>query len=46
VRWKEIFGDEALKGALLERLTHRCHILEMNGKSYRFKESLRSKEKT
>jgi len=34
VRWKEIFGDEALTGALLDRLTHRCHILELNGKSY------------
>ena len=45
IRWKEIFGDEALTGALLDRLTHRCHILEMNGDSYRFKESLRRKEK-
>jgi DNA replication protein DnaC len=45
VRWKEIFGDEALTGALLDRLTHRCHILEMNGDSFRFKESLRTKEK-
>jgi DNA replication protein DnaC len=44
-RWKEIFGDEALTGALLDRLTHRCHILEMNGDSYRFKESLRRKRK-
>jgi DNA replication protein DnaC len=44
VRWKEIFGDEALTGALLDRLTHRCHILEMNAESYRFKESLRRKE--
>jgi len=44
-RWKEIFGDEALTGALLDRLTHRCHILEMNGDSYRFKESLKRKKK-
>ena len=41
--WKEIFGDEALTGALLDRLTHRGHIIEMNGNSYRFKESLRRK---
>ena len=44
-RWKEIFGDDALTGALLDRLTHRCHILEMNGDSYRFKESLKRKKK-
>jgi DNA replication protein DnaC len=43
-RWKEVFGDDALTGALLDRLTHRCHILEMNGDSYRFKESLGRKE--
>jgi DNA replication protein DnaC len=44
-RWKEIFGDEALTGALLDILTHRCHILEMNRDTYRFKESLRRKRK-
>jgi DNA replication protein DnaC len=44
-RWKEIFSDEALTGALPDRLTHKCHILEMNGDSYRFKESLRRKKK-
>jgi len=45
-RWTEVFGDERLTGALLDRLTHKCHILEMNGESYRFKESLRRKEVT
>jgi len=45
-RWTEVFGDERLTGALLDRLTHRCHILEMNGESYRFKESLRRREVT
>jgi DNA replication protein DnaC len=45
-RWKEIFGDEALTGALLDRLTHRGHIIEMNGDSYRFKESLKRKEQS
>ena len=44
IRWKEIFGDDALTGALLDRLTHRCHIIEMNGDSYRFKENLKRRK--
>jgi DNA replication protein DnaC len=43
-RWVEVFGDERLTGALLDRITHRCHILEFNGDGQRFKESLRLKE--
>jgi DNA replication protein DnaC len=43
--WTEVFGDARLTGALLDRLTHRCHILEFQGDSYRFKESLHRKEK-
>jgi DNA replication protein DnaC len=43
-RWVEVFGDERLTGAFLDRATHRCHILEFNGESHRFKESLRLKE--
>ena len=35
----EIFGLERLTGALLDRLTHHVHILEMNGESYRLKRS-------
>ena len=38
-QWTEILGSERLAGALLDRLTHRVHILEANGESYRFKES-------
>ena len=34
-QWAEVFGSERLTGALLDRLTHRCHILEANGESYR-----------
>jgi hypothetical protein len=34
-----VFGSERLTGALLERLTHYVHILEMNGDSYRLKQS-------
>jgi DNA replication protein DnaC len=38
--WTEVFGDARLTGALLDRLTHRCHILEFAGESYRFRQSL------
>ena len=37
--WTEIFGSERLTGALLDRITHHVHILEMNGESYRLKHS-------
>ena len=37
--WTEVFGSERLTGALLDRLTHHIHILEMNGDSYRLKRS-------
>ena len=33
--WTEVFGSERLAGTLLDRLTHKCHILEANGESYR-----------
>jgi DNA replication protein DnaC len=41
--WTEILGSERLTGALLDRLTHHVHILEMNGESYRLKESKQKK---
>ena len=37
--WVEVFGNERMTAALLDRLTHRCHIVEIKGESYRFKES-------
>jgi DNA replication protein DnaC len=37
--WTSVFGSERLTGALLDRLTHHVHILEMNGDSYRLKQS-------
>ena len=37
--WTSVFGSERLTGALLDRLTHHVHILEMNGESYRLKHS-------
>jgi DNA replication protein DnaC len=33
--WTSVFGSERLTGALLDRLTHHVHILEMNGESFR-----------
>lgn len=37
--WVDVLGNERLTGALLDRLTHRVHILEANGESYRLKEA-------
>ncbi len=42
--WTEVFGSERLTGALLDRLTHHVHILEMNGDSYRLKQSQKSQK--
>ena len=39
--WTSVFGSERLTGALLDRLTHHVHILQMNGDSYRLNQSKR-----
>lgn len=39
--WTEVLGNERLTGAALDRLTHRCHILEASGESYRLQEAKR-----
>ena len=39
--WTSVFGSERLTGALLDRLTHHVHILEMNGDSFRLAQSKR-----
>jgi DNA replication protein DnaC len=41
--WTEVLGSERLTGALLDRLTHHVHILEMNADSYRLKQSRRKR---
>ena len=43
-QWSTIFGEDRLTDALLDRLTHRCHILLMNGESYRFRQSMKRQE--
>ena len=44
--WGQVFQGERMTAALLDRLTHRCHIFEMNGESYRFRESVKAKKET
>jgi DNA replication protein DnaC len=40
-QWAEVCGSQRLTGALLDRLTHRVHIIEANGESYRLRDSQR-----
>ena len=42
--WGQVFQGERMTAALLDRLTHRCHIFDMNGESYRFRESMKAKK--
>ncbi len=44
--WTSVFASERLTGALLDRLTHHVHILEMNGDSYRLNQSKRRQRDT
>ena len=38
-RWSEIFGDPVLTAAMVDRLTHKAFLINMNGDSYRVKET-------
>jgi DNA replication protein DnaC len=42
--WARVFQGERMTAALLDRITHRCHIFEMNGENYRFRESMKAKK--
>ncbi|SDM46416.1 ATP-binding protein, partial [Halarsenatibacter silvermanii] len=44
-RWDEVFGDERLTTALLDRVVHHAHILTFTGKSYRFQQAMARKNK-
>jgi hypothetical protein len=45
-RWTEVLGKERLVAATLDRLTHRCPLLEATGESYRLKEARRRRQAT
>jgi len=44
--WKEVLGSERLTGATLDRLTHRCTIVETGGESYRLREARRRRRRS
>lgn len=45
-KWTEVLGDEQMTAALLDRLTHNAHIFNINGESYRFKQTLSKQTET
>ena len=42
--WTHVFGNERLTAALLDRLTHKAHVLEFTGESYRFRQRIQREE--
>ena len=45
-RWGEVFGDEVLATAILDRLLHHCEVIAINGPSYRLRNRLTAVEAT
>ena len=43
-KWHEIFGDVTLANAILDRLLHHSHIININGNSYRLKDKMKQKD--
>ncbi len=44
--WTQVFGDATLTAALLDRLTHKAHIIKCTWESYRLKETLKAKRES
>lgn len=45
VEWGQVFGDEVLATAILDRLLHHCEVIAINGPSYRLKNRLMAIER-
>ena len=45
-RWNEVFDDKVLTGAIVDRIAHKAHVLDMTGESYRVLETKEWLEKT
>jgi DNA replication protein DnaC len=43
-QWTQIFGNEQMTVALLDRLVHRSHVLMLEGESFRFRQSLQKQD--
>ena len=41
--WTQIFGDPSMTAAILDRITHKAHVIDCNWESYRLKETLKEK---
>ena len=44
--WTRVFGDATLTAALLDRLTHKAHIINCTWESYRLKETLKARKES